>query len=169
MPPFRVVAISAEIAEAVRTTRLAPAYGHPAHGEIATGYGPCRLCLRDFAIGRDRRLLFTYDCFHGKEDLPLPGPIFIHEGSCARFPEDGGFPPDSRRHPLTLNAYARGRKLIAQKYVRDGSIEPTIAELFESTDVDYIHVRDTNAGCFDFAIERPRTGSSDPTLSTTAP
>ena len=157
MPPFRVVAIPKEIAEAVRTTRVAPVYGHPAHAEVATGYGPCRLCLRDFVIGNDRRVLFTYDCFRGKESLPLPGPIFIHEGACERYPEDAGFPADSRRRPLTLNAYGRGRRLIAQEYVRDGSAEPVIARLLDTRDVDYIHVRDTNAGCFDFSIERAGT------------
>jgi len=159
MPPFRVVAIPAEIAEAVRATRLAPVYSHPAHAEIATGYGPCRLCLRDFVIGRDRRLLFTYDCFHGKEDLPLPGPVFIHESACDRYPEDAGFPADSRRRPLTRNAYGRRRKLVAQEYVRDGAVEPILARLLDSNDVDYVHVHDTNAGCFDFTVERCLTRS----------
>jgi hypothetical protein len=164
MPPFRVVAIPREIAESVRATRKAPAYGHPVHAEVATGYGPCRLCLRDFSIGGDRRLLFTYDCFHGKENLQLPGPVFIHEGSCERYPEDGGFPAESRRRPLTLNAYGPGRRLVAQEYVRDGSVEPIIVRLFDSPEVEYIHVRDTNAGCFDFSIERPLTGRrSNPT------
>jgi hypothetical protein len=155
MPPFRVVAIPNEIAETVRATRKAPGYGHPAHAEVATGHGPCRLCLRDFAIGWDRRLLFTYDCFHGKEDLPLPGPVFIHESPCERYREDAGFPADSRQHALTLNAYGAGRRVVAQEYVRDGLVEPVITHLFTSREVDYIHVRDTTAGCFDFAIERP--------------
>jgi Protein of unknown function (DUF1203) len=160
MQPFRVVAIPDDIAETVRTTRLAPMYGHPVHAEVARGYGPCRLCLRAFVVGTDRRLLFTYDCFHRREDLPLPGPVFIHESSCERYPENGGFPADARRHALTLNAYGRGRRLIAQEYVRDGSVEPAIARLFETREVEYIHVRDTDAGCFDFTIER------DPSVST---
>jgi Protein of unknown function (DUF1203) len=29
-----------------------------------------------------------------------------------------------------------------------------IARLFAKPEVDYIHVRDTQAGCFDFAVER---------------
>jgi Protein of unknown function (DUF1203) len=154
MQPFRVVAIPSEIAETVRATRRAPVYGHPVHAEVASGYGPCRLCLRAFEIGAERRLLFTYDCFTGREDLPLPGPVFIHEGECARYAEDAGFPADARRHPLTLNAYGRGRRLLAQDYVRDGSVEPVIARLLVVPGVDYIHVRDTEAGCFDFAVER---------------
>jgi hypothetical protein len=153
MQPFRVVAIPNEIAESVRSTRRSPLYGDPVHAEIAAGYGPCRLCLRAFEIGAERRLLFTYDCFTGKEDLPLPGPIFIHEGACARYPEEGGFPVDSRRHPLTLNAYSRGRRLRAQEYVRDGAAESVIHRLLAISGVDYLHVRDTQAGCFDFALE----------------
>lgn len=154
MDPFRVIAIPNEIADTARETRRSPVYGHPVHAEVATGYGPCRLCLREFVIGAERRLLLTYDCFSGKEDLPLPGPIFIHESSCKRYAEDGGLPAGARRHPVTLNAYARGRRLLAQEYVRDGVVEPVVARLLARPEVDYIHVRDTDAGCFDFAIER---------------
>ena len=84
MPDYRVLAISESTAEKVRSTRKSPGYGHPVHAEIATGYGPCRLCLRDFEVGVDRRLLFTLDPFHGLESQPLPGPVFIHAEHCGR-------------------------------------------------------------------------------------
>ena len=154
MPPFRVVAIPDEVAVSVRANLIAPVYGHPAHAEVAKGYGPCRLCLRTFTVGAERRILFTYDSFHEKEKLPLPGPVFIHEADCERYPEAGGFPEDLRAHALTLNAYGLGRRLVAQEYVADGRVEAVIARLFARADVDYIHVRDTEAGCFDCAIER---------------
>jgi hypothetical protein len=80
--------------------------------------------------------------------------VFIHEDECSRYPEDGGFPEDLRSHPLTLNAYARGRRLSAQEYVDDGAVEPVIDRLLARPDVDYIHVRDTQAGCYDLRIER---------------
>ena len=154
MPPFRVVAIPSDVADAVRTTQRSPGYGHPTHTEVATGHGPCRHCLRTFEIGRDRRVLFTYDAFRGAESLPLPGPVFIHEERCERYAEGAGFPDEVRSHPLTLNAYGRGRNLRAQAYVIDGNPEPAIEHLLARSDVDYIHVRDTSAGCFDFAVER---------------
>ena len=154
MPPFRVIAIPTDVADAVRTTHASPGYGHPAHAEVATGHGPCRHCLRTFAVGRERRVLFTYDAFSGTESLPLPGPVFVHEAPCERYAEDGGFPADMRSHQLTLNAYGRGRHLRAQEYVADGDVEPVVERLLARSDVDYIHVRDTSAGCFDFAIAR---------------
>lgn len=154
MQAYRVVAVEERIGNAVRKTLRSPGYGHPAHTEVATGYGPCRQCLRTFSVGSDRRILFTYDPFHEKEKLPLPGPVFIHERDCERYPEDGGFPVDMVSHRLTLNAYARGRRLVAQRYVSNGVVERELTQLLEDSDVAYIHVRDTDAGCYDFCIER---------------
>lgn len=154
MQPFRIIAIPSDIADAVRSTRKSPGYGHPTHTEIATGHGPCRLCLRTFVLGHDHRVLFTWDAFNGAESLPLPGPVFIHEEPCARYDEDAGFPADLRSHALTFNAYGRGRRLRAQEYVQDGRVEPVIDRLLARDDVDYIHVHDTEAGCFDFRVER---------------
>jgi len=155
METFRVVAIPEDIAKYVRAKRVAPVYGHPVYAEVANGHGPCRLCLRTFQIEAERRVLFTYDCFHGKEDLPLPGPVFIHETACERYAEDGGFPEDLRSLELTLNAYGAGRRLVAEEYVADGRVEGVIKRLFSRAEVDYIHVRNTRAGCYAFAIERP--------------
>ena len=154
MQSYRVLAVGGPIANAVRKTLRSPGYGHPAHTEVATGYGPCRQCLRTFTVGTDRRILFTYDPFYGKESLPLPGPVFIHEKDCERYPEDGGFPVDMLSHHLTLNAYARGRRLVAQRYVSNGRVERELRQLFQDRDVAYIHVRDTDAGCYDCCIER---------------
>ena len=154
MPDYRVLAISESAAEKVRSTRRSPGFGHPAHAEVATGHGPCRLCLRTFAIGAERRLLFTLDPFHGLEPYPLPGPVFIHEAECDRYPEHGGFPEDLRAHDLTLAAYARGRLLRAEERVAGGEAEAAIRRLLARADVDYLHVRDTRAGCYDFRVER---------------
>jgi uncharacterized protein DUF1203 len=157
MLSYRIVAIPDSVADAVRRTRKSPGYGHPAHAEVATGYGPCRLCLRTFRIGTDRRLLFTYDPFHGHEPFPLPGPIFIHESECMRHPEDAGFPPDLISHRVTLNAYARGRRLVTVRHITDGTHETAIESLLSGDDVDYIHVCDTDAGCYDFMVRGLRT------------
>ena len=151
---YRVVAVAEQLAREVRETGRSPRYGHPTHVEVAQSYGPCRLCLEFFRKGEDRRILFTYDAFAGAEPLPLPGPVFIHESACTRYPEDGGFPRHLGAHALTLEAFGRGRHLRAEERVEDGAVEPAIQRLFFLPDVDYIHVRDTRAGCFDLRIER---------------
>ena len=151
---YRVVAIPTGVADSVRATRRAPGYGHPVSEEIATGFGPCRHCLRAFAIGEDRRILFTYDPFMDLEVLPLPGPVFVHASQCERYTEDAGFPTDLRRRALTFNAYAHGRNLMAQAYAANAMIDETVATLLARREIAYIHVRNTEAGCYAFRIER---------------
>lgn len=163
MTGYRTIAIPTPIAESVRATLASPRYGHPAHTEVAAGHGPCRHCLQTFRIGEERRVLFTYDPFDGLEPLPLPSPVFVHAEACERHPEGGGFPEGLRAHRLTFNAYARGRRLVAQEYVDDGDVETVIGRLLARPDVDYVHVRDTEAGCYDLRIERaevPATGTA---------
>jgi Protein of unknown function (DUF1203) len=151
-----VVTIPTKVADLVRSTMRSPGYGHPAHVEVAAGYGPCRHCLRDFQVGKENRILFTYDPFHDLEALPLPGPIFIHAEPCERFPVDGGFPEDLRSHRLTFAAYGEGRRLLAEEYVENGDVESVIGRMLSRNEVKYVHVRDTDAGCYDFRIERNR-------------
>lgn len=153
---YNVLPIPERVAREVRQTRKAPGYGHPAHTDIADGYGPCRLCLRPMVVGQDERLLFTYDPFAGHEPFPLPGPIYVHATECP--PHEGGaFPDDLRFIPLTLNAYASGRRLVAQERLDNGhdrQVESALARLFEDPSVAYVHLRNTEAGCFIAQAER---------------
>jgi hypothetical protein len=153
MVSIRVMAISTEVAEAVRRTQKDPHYNFPASTEISKGDAPCRHCLKMIPAG-EQAVLFTYDAFEGIEALPLPGPVYIHAQSCERYPENAGFPAELKNSPRTLNAYASGRKLLAQEYVENGTVESAIEKLFARSDVEYVHVRSTTAGCYTFRIER---------------
>ena len=150
---YQVVAISEEVARLVRETLKSPRYGHPAHVEVANGYGPCRLCLQTFAEGQDERILFTYNAFEGVKGLPSPGPIFIHRAPCQRF-EAAGFPPDLRRLPLVLEGYGRGSWLLLQEVVANDDVDLAIKKLFAQPAVEYIQLRNAEAGCFMARIER---------------
>ena len=155
MTKYRVVALSKEVTDLVRTTRKAPGYGHPAFSEVASVYGPCRECLRTFHIGQENRILFTYDPFAGIEKTPLPGPVFIHEESCERYPESAGYPSDLAGHAAVFNAYSKGQKLVGRVLLSAQDDKPSALEaLFLRTEVDYVEVRDGEAGCFDFRAER---------------
>jgi hypothetical protein len=150
----KIVAISTEVADTVRQTMRAPVYGFPAHKELATEVAPCRHCLRLIAPQVEDAILFTYDRFTGVEELPQPGPIYVHAKNCPRYDEQEGFPEELRGSPRTLEAYAKGRRFIAQEYVADGAFEAAIARLFSNREVDYLQVHSTTAGCFTFRIER---------------
>jgi hypothetical protein len=56
---FAVTALPQEVAAHVRAHGRDPKWGHPALTQLATGFGPCRLCLRRFKEGEEQRTLFT--------------------------------------------------------------------------------------------------------------
>ena len=161
MQNVRIVAIETQIAQQVRATLKSPVYGFPAHLEIAEDEAPCRHCLRTIAPG-ERRILFTYDRFTGKESLPQPGPVYIHAEGCQRYIEADGFPQDLRNSPRTVEAYACGRKFQAQEHVTDGRFEPIIEKLFTNPNVDYLQINSTTAGCFTFRIDRSEMAGNLP-------
>ncbi len=154
MTRFRTLPISAALAERARSEARSPQYGHPAHRELATGTGPCRLCLRTFRVGEEHRLLFTYDPFAGLDSYPAPGPVFVHADGCEPYADAEGFPDSLRSLPLTLEAYAAGRWLVARERIPDGDVEGAVTRLFAHAAVEYLHVRNTEAGCYIARIER---------------
>lgn len=153
MIPFRVVGIPTEVSQEARTTRKSPQYGHPTHTEVATGYGPCRSCLTTFEVGKEERLLFTYDPFAGLDPYPSPGPIFIHAGECPAWDSES-FPPALRGLPLIFEGYGDERWIVARERLVDGDAETAIERLLANPDVHYVHVRNYEAGCFVARVER---------------
>jgi hypothetical protein len=151
---FRVLPIDSELAEAVRSTLKSPQYGHPAHVELAAGYGPCRACLKQFRTGEEERILFTYNPFENLDSYPSPGPVFIHAESCPSYDAQGSFPEELRSLPLTLEAYGENRWIIARERPSMHEIESSVERLLHTSGVRYIHVRNTEAGCFIARIER---------------
>jgi hypothetical protein len=151
---FSIRAIPDEISSAARNNRKSPQYGHPAHVEIAGGTGPCRQCLRTFDVGKENRILFTYNPFDGLDPYPSPGPIFIHEAACVTYSPQNKFPDGLRSLPLVFEGYGRDRWIAASEKVNDGAAEPAIARLFDRPEVGYIHVRHGEAGCFIAQIDR---------------
>jgi len=73
MTQYHVVALREQTVDEVRKTLRAPGYGHPAHVEVAAGYGPCRVCLQSFRKGEEDRILFTYRDPSSCTRLPAPG------------------------------------------------------------------------------------------------
>ena len=151
---FRTIPIPTALAEAARRGGRSPQYGHPAHVERAKGYGPCRLCLDTFRVGEEDRLLFTYNPFDGLDDYPSPGPIFVHADGCIAHAPERGFPDSLRALPLTLEGYTAGRWIVARERVDGGDVEGAATRIFSHAAVTYIHVRNSEAGCYIARLER---------------
>jgi len=149
---FLVRGVPQEIADEVRRTHRAPGYGHPAHIEVATGTGPCRCCLRTFAPGVDRRLLFTYRPQGHGDSLTAPGPVFIHADHCDAY-EGEDFPPGLRSLPLAFEARVAGNRVTGFSATPGEPAESQIQRLFTGAGAEWLQVRHAEAGCFIACIE----------------
>ena len=151
MSRFRIVALEELVADHVRSRLRAPVYGHPAHVEVATGTGPCRLCLRPFEVGAEERLLFTYNPFP-EGATPSPGPVFVHPRACPRF-EGDGFPSELSSLPLLLEGYDDGGMALVRRAV-NGDAARDVERVLAVSGVSYAHIRNAKAGCFIARVER---------------
>ena len=152
---FTVTALPQEVATHVRENGRDPVWGHPVLTEPATGFGPCRLCLRTFREG-ELRTLFTHDSYAGVSEFPQPGPVYIHADGCDRYDRDG-FPPELRELELTFEGVAAGPRVVALERTHGEDVEAVIERLLDLPDVDYVNVRNTEAGCFVTRVDRERT------------
>lgn len=150
---YKVTAIPNDIASEVRITLRSPQYGHPAHIELATGFGPCRSCLRTFQEGQEDRILFTYNSFSGTDMTPQPGPVFIHQKTCDRYQETG-FPSDLNKLDLLLEAYNTEGKVTELNNPVVGEAEEAVIKLLSDKSVMFVHIRNAKAGCYVARIER---------------
>lgn len=150
---YTVVPIPERISANVRQTLVSPHYSHPASIEFATGYGPCRSCLKTFQTGKDERILFTYNSFDGLFDLPLPVPIFVHKEPCESYAGEI-FPPDLIDLPLLLEGFGDDSELIKRVKFDKENVDSPIEDLFGFNNLRFINIRNAEAGCFIARIDK---------------
>jgi hypothetical protein len=82
--------------------------------------------------------------------------VFVHAEACERYPEDAGFPEDLLARVLTLDVYGDRRQLRAEEHVTKEELAARVENFWNTDGVEYIHVRDRSAGCYDLRLERRR-------------
>jgi len=150
---YRVTPMDVALTEKVRTLMISPFGKLPVWSSVATGYGPCRSCLKKFCEGEEERIYMTYDPFSGKSDLPLPGPVFIHSDRCEEFTGDG-FPQELLSIPMLFDGYGEHSSLKVSEPIEKENFEDQIARMLSAPDVEFVHIRNAEAGCFIATIER---------------
>lgn len=151
---FRVVPIPDRVAEEARRTRRSPGFGHPVQVEVAPagGYGPCRSCLHRTETG-ERRLLLTYNPCPGPEQVPIAGPIYLHEAACEPF-RGPGFPEPLRGLPLVLQGHLADGSALLNTRLGDQDPGAAIEALLEDPRIAFLSIRNLEAGCFIARAER---------------
>ncbi len=158
MKKFKIVPLPAETAARIRSARKDD-FGNEVAEQVATGFGPCRLSLKPFSPGADRRLLFSYAPFERKGLYYERGPVYISKDEVEPYSDINRFPPeikaDKINFPLSLIGYNSEQKMIFTKLVGEEDVDLLIPKIFEEqAEVEYLHARNAEACCFICKIER---------------
>ena len=158
MKKFKIVPISKTYAKKIRSTMMDD-FGHEVIENLATGSGPCRVSLKPFIKGIDKRLLLTHSPFEIDNAFNQRGPVFINSDEVEEYLDIYRFPPeikaDKKSFPLSLIGYNKKQQMVFTKLVGDADVDELIAETFEQqADIEYLHARNAQACCFICKIER---------------
>ena len=162
MKQFRIVPLSKEYAAKIRETKVDD-FGHAVTEHLATGKGPCRVSLKPFIVGEERRLLLSHSPFSIDNAFNQPGPIFINKAEVEPYHDIYRFPPeikaDKVNFPLSLIGYNKKQNMVFTQLVGEDDVEVLIEKIFDANpDVEYLHARNAEACCFICKIERAETG-----------
>ena len=158
MKKFKIVPLSKEYAAQIRSTGK-DAFGHAVVEQVATGAGPCRVSLKPFEKGKDKRLLISHSPFEIDNAFNQPGPVFIHKEAVEEYTDVYRFPPEIKANkksfPLSLIGYSNDQLMVFTQLVGDDDVDELIPEIFEQhSGVEYLHARNAEAGCYICKIER---------------
>lgn len=160
MNKFKIVPLSKAYAAKLRS-QMRDDFGHEVVEKIATGSGPCRVSLKPFIKGHDKRLLLTHSPFEIDNAYNQPGPVFINSDEVEEYADIYRFPPEIKANkvsfPLTLIGYDKDQQMVLTTLVGDADIDELINEILDLDDnIEYLHTRNAQACCFICKIERVR-------------
>jgi hypothetical protein len=158
MKNFKIVPLSREYAARIRSTGK-DEFGHAVLEQVATGSGPCRVSLKPFKKGIDKRLLISHSPFTIDNAFNQPGPVFINKEDVEEYADVYRFPPEIKANkksfPLSLIGYSDNQQMIFTQLVGDDDVDELIARIFiQRPEVAYLHARNAEACCYICKIER---------------
>ena len=155
---FKIVPISKDYINRLREEGRDD-FGNEITEQIAGGYGPCRLSLKPFRPGVDRRVLLGHSPFAIANAFNQPGPVFVNSADVDEYADVHRFPPeikaDKQNFPLSLIGYNAAQQMMFSELVGDQDVDEMIERIFdEETEVEYLHARNSQACCFICKVER---------------
>lgn len=133
------------------------AYGLKPERRRSDGDGvPCRHCLTNVEAGDDY-LVLAYRPFPALQPYAETGPIFLHADACANAGRLPGLPAMLFDTPdYIVRGYGPDDRIVYGSgiVVATRRIEARAAELLDSEDIAYVHVRSARNNCYQLSIER---------------
>jgi hypothetical protein len=158
MNKFKIVPLSKAFAQKIKT-EMVDSFENPVIEQLASGLGPCRVSLKPFVKGIDKRLLFKHSPFEIENAYNQSGPIFINSKDVDEYSDVHHFPPEIKANkqsfPLSLIGYNQDQMMVLSKLVGNNDVDELIVEIFnQHPEVEYLHARNAQACCYICKIER---------------
>jgi hypothetical protein len=158
MSKFKIIPLTREYATKIREAGKDD-FGHDVIEQVATGKGPCRVSLKPFKVGEDTRLLLSHSPFIEKNVFEQPGPIFISKEEVEPYSDVHRFPPEIKNNkesfPLSLIGYSKKQHMVFTQLVGNDDVDLLIEKIFDQhPNVEYLHVRNSEACCYICKVER---------------
>ncbi len=114
---------------------------------------PCRISLRDAAIG-ESLLLLNYEHQSAATPYRARHAIFLREAAEDAELSPGEVPESLRLRLLSLRAFDAAGMMIGADIVEGAEIETLIGKLFADPRVAYLHAHNARPGCYAARIDR---------------
>ncbi|MGJ8662395.1 MAG: DUF1203 domain-containing protein [Marinicella sp.] len=116
------------------------------------GY-PCRVSLQDAQIG-EKVLLVPYSHHDVASPYRAAGPVFIR-AQAKHVVLSANQVPDMLLHrTMSLRAYDILGMMQAAEIVSGDQLKPALNKLFQQPTIEYIHIHNAGAGCFNCKVVR---------------
>ena len=154
-PTIRIDALEPVALAALRAARVDHG-GNPVEPFVDVDGGwPLRCCLTDSQPG-DEVAIVAWSPFPWRGAYAEVGPVVVHVHDCGGYAGDG-LPEQFLARRQHLRPYGHDRRIAYEHTAvveADGSLPDRLAALLARDDVDFVHVRNTMAGCYSFTARR---------------
>jgi hypothetical protein len=115
---------------------------------------PCRVSLRDAAVGETSILLHFPHHTAATSPYRASGPIFVREGVTETASFINHVPAQQRIRLLSVRAYDADGIMVDAEVVPGENLEALIARYFARDDVAFLHAHNARRGCYSCRIDR---------------
>ena len=156
---FRISGLPAEPFQRYFPMTDAELHAHGARRVVATETDlnlmpPCRLSLRDAAVGESSILLHYAHHTAATSPYRASGPIYVREGVTQTASFVNHVPAQQRIRLLSVRAYDADGIMVDAEVLPGENLEALIARYFARDDVAFLHAHNARRGCYSCRIDR---------------
>jgi hypothetical protein len=156
---FRISGLPAEPFQRYFPMTDAELHAHGARRVVATETDlnlmpPCRVSLRDAAVGESSILLHYAHHTAATSPYRASGPIYVREGVTQTASFVNHVPAQQRIRLLSVRAYDADGIMVDAEVLPGENLEALIARYFGRDDVAFLHAHNARRGCYSCRIDR---------------